>query len=69
MDISNKNFKDFREYLGLDQGGFASILGVDPSYISQIENGKKPVTAPLLRKLRDKFHIDPEKITGKYNAD
>ena len=66
MDVSNKNLKSFREYLSLSQGEFAEILEVDPSYVSQIECGRKPVTAPLLRKLRDKFHVDPERITGKH---
>jgi len=37
-----------RDFLGLDQGEFARILGISRSYLSEIETGEKEVTLPIL---------------------
>ncbi len=47
-----------REQHGLNQGVLAERLGISLSYISQIENNLRPVTANVLLKLADTFGGD-----------
>src|SRR6185312_6275847 len=42
----------------LSQVQLAERLGISPSYLNLIENDRRPLTAPLLIKLAQIFHID-----------
>lgn len=43
---------------GLSQVGLAERLQISPSYLNLIENDRRPLTAPLLLKLAQIFHLD-----------
>ena len=47
-----------REQAGLNQGAMASRLGISLSYVCQLENNQRPVTASVLLKLVDVFDCD-----------
>ncbi len=47
-----------RRQEGLTQARLASELGVSASYLNLIENGRRPLTAPLLIKLAQHFDLD-----------
>jgi XRE family transcriptional regulator, fatty acid utilization regulator len=47
-----------REARSLTQGSFAERLGISTSYLNQIENNQRPVTAPVLLALAQAFSID-----------
>lgn len=48
----------YREQLGMAQNDFAETLGISASYLNQIENNQRPLTASVLLKLTDSFDVD-----------
>ncbi len=50
--------RGLRRQEGLSQVQLADRLGVSPSYLNLIEANKRPLTAPLLIKLAQTFHLD-----------
>lgn len=56
-----QSIKDMRNYLGLTQDELGKILRVKGVYISQIENGKRPLTFPMAQK----FGLFLERIARK----
>ena len=47
-----------RRQEGLSQVQLAEALGISPSYLNLIESNKRPLTAPLLIRLAQQFHLD-----------
>ena len=47
-----------RRQEGLSQVQLADALGISPSYLNLIEGNKRPLTAPLLIRLAQQFHLD-----------
>jgi predicted transcriptional regulator/transcriptional regulator with XRE-family HTH domain len=52
------HLKTLREQRGLTQAALAQALKVSPSYLNQIENNQRPVSAAVLLSLAEKFKID-----------
>ncbi len=48
--------------LGISQKGLAELLGISPSRVSELLNGKSEPTLKVARLLHQKLHIDPEII-------
>lgn len=50
---------------GMKQGALAKALGISVSYLSQIENDERPLTAPILATLTRRFGMEREEIAGE----
>jgi transcriptional regulator with XRE-family HTH domain len=57
-----ENIRQLRTKKGLSQDNLASILGVDKSYISRIENGQKNLTLNSLMKIANALVVDIKKL-------
>ena len=53
----NKILKNFRLSKTLTQQELAKILGVTANYVYMIESGRTPISAKLLRKYAEHFHV------------
>jgi predicted transcriptional regulator/transcriptional regulator with XRE-family HTH domain len=53
-----RKVRDLRETQKVTQSVFAERLGVSTSYLNQIENNQRPVSATVLLALTDKFKMD-----------
>ena len=53
-----RKVRDVRQSEGLTQVQFAERIGISPSYLNQIENNQRPVSATVLLELAAKFRID-----------
>ena len=53
-----RNIRAIREEHGLTQANFAKNLGISTSYLNQIENNQRHVTAPVLLALAEAFSVD-----------
>ncbi|TPN86607.1 XRE family transcriptional regulator [Mesorhizobium sp. CU2] len=53
-----RKIRELRQSIGLTQLQFAERLGISTSYLNQIENNQRPVSASVLLALADKFQID-----------
>ncbi len=49
---------------GLTQAAMADALQVSPSYLTLIENNQRPLTAPIMLRLAERFDFDPRSLTG-----
>lgn len=43
--------KEIRDKLGLTQAEFAEVLGVQRTYVSMVESGKKPLSDKFIKKV------------------
>src|ERR1700733_14116669 len=59
--------KIWREKRGLSQRALAERAGVSPSYLAEIETGKKPGSADALRKLSRVLEIPMENLMSQPN--
>ncbi|MCB2080921.1 MAG: helix-turn-helix transcriptional regulator, partial [Novosphingobium sp.] len=50
--------RELREANKATQAAFAERLGISTSYLNQIENNQRPVSAAVLLSLAEKFQID-----------
>jgi len=55
---SGPKLRRFREQQALKQIDFATQLGISPSYLNQIENNQRPLTATVLLKLSEAYETD-----------
>ena len=55
---SGPKLRRFREQQGLKQIELAVALGISASYLNQIENNQRPLTAAVLLKLSDAYETD-----------
>ena len=53
-----RKLRAIREDQGLTQAKFAEILGISTSYLNQIENSQRHITAPVLIALAEQFGTD-----------
>lgn len=53
-----QNIRNIRNEFTLTQAGFAEQLGISTSYLNQIENNQRHVTAPVLLALAETFSVD-----------
>ncbi|MDR3463769.1 MAG: short-chain fatty acyl-CoA regulator family protein [Beijerinckiaceae bacterium] len=56
--FAGTKIRHLREGNSLNQGAFAERLGISPSYLNQIENNQRPLTAPVLLALAQTFSVD-----------
>lgn len=47
---------------------FAEFMGCSPSYVSAMENGKKPITIAYLRKLIEYYSLSVDEINSLLDA-
>ena len=50
--------RQLREGTGLNQLTFAERVGISASYLNQIENNQRPLTAPVMLALAQTFQLD-----------
>ncbi len=53
-----RKIRDIREQHKATQSGFAERLGISTSYLNQIENNQRPVSAAVLLALAENYQID-----------
>lgn len=53
-----RKVRDLREANRFTQAAFAERLGISTSYLNQIENNQRPVSAAVLLALAEKFQVD-----------
>jgi len=53
-----RKIREIRQANGATQGHFAELIGISTSYLNQIENNQRPVSATVLLALAEKFGID-----------
>jgi predicted transcriptional regulator/transcriptional regulator with XRE-family HTH domain len=58
-----RKVRDLRQTQRLTQAQFAERLGISTSYLNQIENNQRPVSAAVLLELTAKFQIDLANIS------
>lgn len=58
--MNGKKLRDIRNYIGQSQREFATLLGVGPAYLSQMENGHKPISDRVRMQLAKHVQITPE---------
>jgi XRE family transcriptional regulator, fatty acid utilization regulator len=58
-----RKVRDLREGVKATQAGFAERLGISTSYLNQIENNQRPVSAAVLLALAEKFQVDIATLT------
>ncbi len=52
----------FRDHRGLKAIDLAAAAGISPNYLSEIENGKKPGSVNVLRKIADVLDVDLDNL-------
>ena len=53
---------------GLSQSAMAAELAISPSYLNHLEAGTRPVTAPLLLRLAERYEIDVKRLAADAGA-
>ena len=53
---------------GLSQSAMAAELAISPSYLNHLEAGTRPVTAPLLLRLAERYEIDVKRLAADSGA-
>jgi XRE family transcriptional regulator, fatty acid utilization regulator len=53
-----------RRASGLTQAVMAEALDVSPSYLNLIERNQRPLTAPIMLRLAERYDFDPRTLTG-----
>jgi predicted transcriptional regulator/transcriptional regulator with XRE-family HTH domain len=53
-----------RRELGMTQAALAAAVGISPSYLNLIEQGKRRIAGALLHRLADALDLDMDAITG-----
>jgi hypothetical protein len=53
-----RKVREIRDSAGLTQAAFAERLGISTSYLNQIENNQRPVSASVLLSLAENYDID-----------
>ena len=56
--FAGPKIRHLREATGLNQLTFAERLGISASYLNQIENNQRPLTAPVMLALAQTFSVD-----------
>ena len=56
--FAGSKIRGLRDSYGLNQSALAERLGISPSYLNQIENNQRPLTAQVMVALAQSFSID-----------
>jgi predicted transcriptional regulator len=56
--------KRLRRASGLTQAAMAEALGVSASYFNLIERNQRPLTAPILLRMAERYDFDPRRLGG-----
>ena len=56
--FAGPKIRHMREASGLNQGAFAERIGISASYLNQIENNQRPLTAQVMVGLAQTFSVD-----------
>lgn len=59
-----RKVRSLREAAKMTQAQFAERLGISPSYLNQMENNQRPVSASALVALAEKFQLDMAELSG-----
>ena len=59
-----RKVRELREANRATQGQFAERIGISTSYLNQIENNQRPVSAAVLLALAEKFQIDIAELSS-----
>ncbi len=59
-----RKVRDIRQANGATQAQFADMVGISTSYLNQIENNQRPVSASVLLSLAEKFGIDITELSS-----
>ena len=62
-----RKVRDIRQANGATQAQFADMVGISTSYLNQIENNQRPVSASVLLSLAEKFGIDITDLSSGQN--
>ncbi|WP_421858610.1 helix-turn-helix domain-containing protein [Oricola sp.] len=62
--FAGRKIRSIRQQHGLTQAAFAGQLGISTSYLNQLENNQRHVTAPVLLALADVFAVDIKDLSG-----
>lgn len=62
-----RKVRELREANRATQGQFAERIGISTSYLNQIENNQRPVSATVLLSLAEKFRIDIAELSSGEN--
>jgi transcriptional regulator with XRE-family HTH domain len=57
-----RRIKEIRNLRGMSQDDLADKLGVNRSFISKLENGKKPISLEHIQKLSKNLDVEPEDL-------
>ncbi|AKM10414.1 XRE family transcriptional regulator [Croceicoccus naphthovorans] len=63
--FAGKSVRTLRDRHGMKQAAMAQALGISVSYLSQIENDDRPVTAPILAALTRRFGMERDDLSGE----
>ena len=63
-----RKIRELREAGRLTQAGFAERIGISTSYLNQIENNQRPVSAAVLLSLAETFRIDIADLSSGENG-
>ena len=62
QELLRTNMQEARNLLGFSQLGLANEINVSPSYIGEIEKGKKFPSAKMLQKIADALKLKPYQL-------
>ncbi|MCB1381469.1 MAG: DUF2083 domain-containing protein [Notoacmeibacter sp.] len=62
--FAGRKIRDIRTGHGMTQAVFAGKLGISTSYLNQLENNQRHMTAPVLLALAENFAVDIASLSG-----
>jgi predicted transcriptional regulator/transcriptional regulator with XRE-family HTH domain len=62
--FAGRKIRTIRQTHGLTQQAFANQLGISTSYLNQLENNQRHITATVLLALADVFAVDIKELSG-----
>ena len=65
--VAGEKLKQFRQKIGKSVFKVGREIGVSGSYISQVENGKRPASDAVLLALADVYGVDKQELFNLYN--
>ena len=65
--IAGKKLQEYRKQTGLSIFKVGRQIGVSGSYISQVENGKRPASDAMLIAMADLYGVDKKELFDLYN--
>ena len=65
--IAGKKLQEYRKQTGLSIFKVGRHIGVSGSYISQVENGKRPASDGMLMAMSDLYGVDKKELFNLYN--